>query len=121
VRYKSRITTSACHSSRPPGSSAASFPVSPPRPKKSAGRAWLVTAGCEARGKPKGSRSAWEPQVITTITATVIQGRFQGRTAVEVIPLPQAGLLQCLTTGFTGATGVTTLTITWAPLGVNGG
>jgi hypothetical protein len=69
-----------------------------------------------------GQSTAVAGQVITTITATVIQGRFQGRTVLEVIPLPQPGLLQCLTTGFTSATGLTTLTITWDPtLGVNGG
>ena len=51
-------------------------------------------------------------QVITTITGTIAQGRFQGHSAVQTITLPQPGLLQCLTTGYTGATGVTTLTIT---------
>lgn len=59
-----------------------------------------------------GQSTAVADQVITTITATVTQGRFQGHTAVEVIPLPQAGFLQCLTTGVTSASGVTTLTIT---------
>lgn len=50
-------------------------------------------------------------QVITTFTGTVTQGRFQGLSAVQTITLPQPGVLQCLTTGYTGATGVTTLTI----------
>jgi len=50
-------------------------------------------------------------QVITTFTGTVSQGRFQGLSAVQTITLPQPGALQCLTTGYTGATGVTTLTI----------
>jgi len=50
-------------------------------------------------------------QVITTITGTVTQGRFQGWSAVQTITLPQPGVLQCLTTGYTGATGVTTLTL----------
>ncbi len=60
----------------------------------------------------KGSSTAVAGQVVTTITGTVAQGRFRGRTAVQVITLPQPGVLQCLTTGFTGATGVTTLVIT---------
>lgn len=50
-------------------------------------------------------------QVITTFTGTVTQGRFQGQSAVQTITLPQPGVLQCLTTGYTGATGVTTLTL----------
>ncbi|MFL6111070.1 MAG: hypothetical protein ACJ786_06935 [Catenulispora sp.] len=50
-------------------------------------------------------------QVITTITGTITQGRFQGQSAVQTITLPQPGVLQCLTTGYTGATGVTTLTV----------
>lgn len=50
-------------------------------------------------------------QVITTITGTITQGRFQGLSAVQTITLPQPGALQCLTTGYTGATGVTTLTL----------
>jgi hypothetical protein len=50
-------------------------------------------------------------QVITTLTGVINSGRFEGRTAVQTITLPQPGLLQCLTTGYTGATGVTTLVI----------
>lgn len=50
-------------------------------------------------------------QVITTITGTVTEGRFQGVSAVQTITLPQPGVLQCLTTGYTSATGVTTLTL----------
>ncbi len=59
-----------------------------------------------------GSSTAVAGQVVTTITGTVTQGRFQGRTALQTVTLPQPGVLQCLSTGFTGATGVTTLTIT---------
>ena len=51
-------------------------------------------------------------QVITTVTGTITQGRFQGLNAVQTITLPQPGVLQCLTTGYTSATGVTTLTLT---------
>ncbi|MEU5427812.1 hypothetical protein AB0H73_19725 [Streptomyces olivoreticuli] len=58
-----------------------------------------------------GSSTAVAGQVVTTITGTVTRGRFLGRTAVQVITLPQPGVLQCLTTGFTGAKGVTTLVI----------
>ncbi len=67
--------------------------------------AWLILdAG--------SSTTAVAGQIVTVVTGKVIQGRFQGRSALEVIPLPQPGLLQCLTTGFTNATGATTLTIT---------
>ncbi|MGW1073058.1 hypothetical protein [Streptomyces sp. NPDC002537] len=52
-----------------------------------------------------GSSTAVAGQVITTITGTVTQGRFQGRKAVQIITIPQAGFLQCLTTGLTSATG----------------
>ncbi|GHF53023.1 hypothetical protein GCM10010218_38100 [Streptomyces mashuensis] len=59
-----------------------------------------------------GDSTAVAGQVVTTITGKVVEGRFEGRTVVEIIALPQPNALQCLTTGFTGATGVTTLTIT---------
>lgn len=58
-----------------------------------------------------GSSTAVAGQVVTTLTGTVTRGRFQGRTATQVVTLPQPGLLLCLTTGVTGATGVTTLTV----------
>ncbi|REE95034.1 hypothetical protein DFJ69_0407 [Thermomonospora umbrina] len=58
-----------------------------------------------------GSSTAVAGQVITTFTGTVVQGRFQGRSAVQTVTLVQPGFLKCLTTGFTGATGPTTLTI----------
>ncbi|MBB5084729.1 hypothetical protein [Nonomuraea endophytica] len=59
-----------------------------------------------------GSSTAALGQVITTITGTVTAGRFQGRTVVQTITLPQTQLLLCLTTGLTGTTGLTTLTLT---------
>lgn len=59
-----------------------------------------------------GSGTAVAGQVITTFTGTVVQGRFQGASAVQTVTLVQPGVLQCLTTGFTNATGLTTLTIT---------
>ncbi|MBT2385738.1 hypothetical protein [Streptomyces sp. ISL-11] len=62
--------------------------------------------------KATGSSTAVAGQVITTLTGTVTEGRYKGRTAVQIITLPQPGALQCLGTGFTGATGVTTLAIT---------
>lgn len=49
--------------------------------------------------------------VITTITGMITQGRFQGRSAIQTITLPQPDVLACLTTGYTGATGVATLTL----------
>ncbi|GAA1701693.1 hypothetical protein [Nonomuraea bangladeshensis] len=58
-----------------------------------------------------GSSTAAAGQVVTTFTGTVAQGRFQGASAVQTVTLVQPGLLQCLTTGFTRATGLTTLTI----------
>ncbi|XVQ89977.1 hypothetical protein ACQP2K_21965 [Microbispora siamensis] len=59
-----------------------------------------------------GSSTAVAGQVVTTFTGTVTAGPFAGRSAVQVVTLPQPGLLKCLTNGFTGATGLTTLTIT---------
>jgi len=50
-------------------------------------------------------------QVVTTFTGTIVQGRFQGQSAIQTITLPQPSALQCLTTGYTGATGIDTLTI----------
>ncbi|MFF4197880.1 hypothetical protein [Nonomuraea sp. NPDC001831] len=58
-----------------------------------------------------GSSTAVGGQVVTTFSGPVVQGRFQGRHAVETITLVQTELLQCLTTGLTRATGLTTLTI----------
>ena len=49
--------------------------------------------------------------VITTITGTIVRGRFQGDSAVQTITLPQPSVLACLTTGYTGATGLATLTL----------
>ncbi|MGW5264578.1 hypothetical protein ACWEQG_26680 [Microbispora sp. NPDC004025] len=59
-----------------------------------------------------GSSTGVAGQVVTTFTGTVTSGPFTGRSAVQLIALPQPNLLMCLTTGLTGATGVTTLTIT---------
>ncbi|MEU9352551.1 hypothetical protein AB0D65_16545 [Streptomyces griseoloalbus] len=59
----------------------------------------------------EGSSTAIAGQVVTTLTGTVVQGRYQGRSATQVIVLPQPALLLCLSTGVTGATGTTTLTI----------
>ncbi|GGO12064.1 hypothetical protein GCM10010116_24230 [Microbispora rosea subsp. aerata] len=58
-----------------------------------------------------GSSTAVAGQVITTFTGTITSGPFTGRSAVQTITLPQLGLLKCLTTGLTGTTGITTLTI----------
>lgn len=58
-----------------------------------------------------GSSTAVAGQVITTFTGTVTQGVFQGSRAVQTITLPQPNTLECLTTGITEATGVTTLTL----------
>ncbi|MEU3354625.1 hypothetical protein [Streptomyces sp. NPDC037389] len=74
-------------------------------------RTFRWSTGDTSVAEISGSSTAVAGQVVTTITGEVVKGRFKGRTAVEVITLPQPGALQCLTTGFTGATGVTTLTI----------
>ncbi|MFF2076778.1 hypothetical protein ACFVXG_18700 [Kitasatospora sp. NPDC058162] len=58
-----------------------------------------------------GSSTAVAGQVITTITGTIVAGYLQGAKAVEVITLPQPGALECATTGVTGASGPTTLTV----------
>ncbi|GAA2569814.1 MULTISPECIES: hypothetical protein [Streptomyces] len=59
----------------------------------------------------EGSSTAVAGQVVTTLTGTVVQGRFHGRSVIQVIVLPQPALPLCLTTGVTGTTGATTLTI----------
>ncbi|WP_106400269.1 hypothetical protein [Actinocorallia populi] len=59
-----------------------------------------------------GQSTAVLGQVITTITGTITQGRFQGRSVLQTVTLPQLGFLQCATTGLTGTTGLTTLTLT---------
>ncbi|GAA4629918.1 hypothetical protein GCM10023196_053200 [Actinoallomurus vinaceus] len=58
-----------------------------------------------------GRSTATAGQVVTTITGPITAGRLRGRTAIEVITLPQPSALRCLTTGLTNATGATTLTI----------
>ncbi len=58
-----------------------------------------------------GSSTAVVGQVVTPVTGTVTRGRFQGRSLLQIIPLPQPSAVQCLAGGLTGVTGVTTLTI----------
>ncbi|MFI2380142.1 hypothetical protein ACH5AO_34600 [Streptomyces sp. NPDC018964] len=74
-------------------------------------RTFTWSTGDSSVIEAEGSSTAVAGQVVTTLTGTVVQGRFQGRSATQVIVLPQPGLLQCLSTGVTGATGTTTLTI----------
>ncbi|MCC3777284.1 hypothetical protein [Streptomyces sp. UNOB3_S3] len=74
-------------------------------------RTFRWSTGDTSVAEISGSSTEVAGQVVTTITGKVVEGRFKGHGAVEVITLPQPGVLQCLTTGFTGATGVTTLTI----------
>ncbi|MFI1801251.1 hypothetical protein ACH427_28440 [Streptomyces sp. NPDC020379] len=75
-------------------------------------RTFKWNTGDSSTAEISGSSTAVAGQVITTITGTVVKGRFQGRSVEEVIILPQPGALDCLTTGFTGATGGTTLALT---------
>lgn len=74
-------------------------------------RTFTWSTGDTSVVEAEGSSTAVAGQVVTTLTGTVVRGRFQGRSATQVVVLPQPGLLLCLTTGVTGATGVTTLTI----------
>ncbi|MDG9702561.1 hypothetical protein [Streptomyces sp. DH37] len=74
-------------------------------------RTFTWSTGDTSVVEAEGSSTAVAGQVVTTLTGTVVQGRFQGRSATQVITLPQPGLLLCLTTGVTGAAGVTTLTV----------
>ncbi|GHG75200.1 hypothetical protein [Streptomyces griseocarneus] len=75
-------------------------------------RTYSWNTGDTSTAEIAGSTTAVAGQVVTPVTGTVTHGRFQGRTLLQVIPLPQPGALQCLSGGLTGATGVTTLTIT---------
>ncbi|MEV6674475.1 hypothetical protein [Streptomyces sp. NPDC051162] len=75
-------------------------------------RTFTWNTGDSSVAELSGSSTAVAGQVVTTITGTVAEGRFRGRTVVQVITLPQPGVLECLATGFTGATGVTTLAVT---------
>ncbi len=59
-----------------------------------------------------GSSTVVAGQIVTTVTGTITEGRFAGRSAVQVIALAQLNLLDCLLTGMTNASGATTLTIT---------
>lgn len=74
-------------------------------------RTFAWSTGDESVAEVTGTTNAVAGQVITTITGTVVQGRYRGRGVVQVITLPQPDLLLCLTTGLRGATGVTTLTV----------
>ncbi|MFV2119017.1 hypothetical protein ACE14D_11455 [Streptomyces sp. Act-28] len=74
-------------------------------------RTFTWNTGDSSVAAVRGTTDAVAGQVITTITGTVVQGRYQGRGVVQVITLPQPDLLRCFTTGLRGATGVTTLTI----------
>ncbi|RLU83060.1 hypothetical protein CTZ27_29200 [Streptomyces griseocarneus] len=58
-----------------------------------------------------GSSTAVAGQVVTPAVGIVHHGRFHGRKLLQVIPVLQPGLLECLGNGFTSAAGVTTLTI----------
>ncbi|GGR07884.1 hypothetical protein WEB32_02725 [Streptomyces netropsis] len=75
-------------------------------------RTFTWSTGDTSVMKATGTSTAVAGQVVTTIKGTVTQGRFRGRTVVQVVTVPQPELVRCLTTGLTGATGVTTLAIT---------
>ncbi|GGX74689.1 hypothetical protein [Streptomyces hiroshimensis] len=74
-------------------------------------RTYVWNTGDASTADISGNSTAVAGQVVTPVTGTVTRGRFQGRRLLQIIPVPQPGALQCLTTGVTGATGVTTLTI----------
>lgn len=75
-------------------------------------RTFKWNTGESSTAEIRGSSTAVAGQVVTTIIGTVVKGRFRGRSVEEVIILPQPSVLDCLTTGFTGATGETTLAFT---------
>lgn len=75
-------------------------------------RAFTWNSGERSVVEITGTTNAVAGQVVTTITGTVVEGRYAGRSLLQVITLPQPDLLLCLTTGLRGATGVTTLTLT---------
>ncbi|MFI9722870.1 hypothetical protein ACIHFE_24960 [Streptomyces sp. NPDC052396] len=74
-------------------------------------RTFTWNTGEASVAEVSGSSHTVAGQVVTVVTGTIEKGRYRGHRVVELIPLPQPGALQCLGTGFTGATGVTTLTI----------
>ena len=74
-------------------------------------RTFLWNTGDTSVLEGSGQSTEAAGQVVTVFTGTIVQGRFQGESAVQTITLPQPGVLQCLTTGYTGTTGVNTLTI----------
>lgn len=76
-----------------------------------ADRTYVWNTGDSSTADISGSSTAVAGQVVTPATGTVTHGRFRGRKLLQVVPVPQPSLLQCLAGGLTGATGVTTLTI----------
>ncbi|RKN65878.1 hypothetical protein D7231_23955 [Streptomyces klenkii] len=74
-------------------------------------RTYAWNTGDSSTADITGSSTAVAGQVVTPVTGTVTHGRFQGRKLLQLIPVPQPSVLQCLGSGLTGATGPTTLTI----------
>ncbi|MGW2597963.1 hypothetical protein [Streptomyces klenkii] len=74
-------------------------------------RAYAWNTGDSSTADITGSSTAVAGQVITPVTGTITHGPFQGRKLLQLIPVPQPSVLQCLGSGLTGATGPTTLTI----------
>ncbi len=74
-------------------------------------RTYTWNTGDSSTADITGSSTAVAGQVVTPVTGTVTRGRFHGRNLLQLISLPQPSALQCLGRGFTGVTGVTTLTI----------
>lgn len=74
-------------------------------------RTYAWNTGDSSTADIAGSSTAVAGQVVTPVAGTVTHGRFRGRGVLQLIPLPQPGVLQCLSGGLTGATGPTTLTV----------
>ncbi|GAA0937874.1 hypothetical protein [Actinocorallia libanotica] len=75
-------------------------------------RVFTWSTGDTSTATTTGQSTALLGQVVTTLTGTITQGRFQGRSLLQTVTLPQLGFLQCATTGLSGTTGLTTLTLT---------
>ncbi|MCC3772074.1 hypothetical protein [Streptomyces sp. UNOC14_S4] len=74
-------------------------------------RTYTWSTGDSSTADIAGSSTAVAGQVVTPAAGTVTHGRFRSRKLLQVIPVLQPSLLQCLGNGFTSATGVTTLAI----------
>lgn len=76
-----------------------------------ASRKYVWNTGESSTADIAGSSTVVAGQVVTPATGTVTRGRFHDRKVLQIIPIVQPSVLQCLGKGLTHATGPTTLTI----------